>query len=289
MTSNLLTPVAMISLISLPTAFAQSTIAQSTIAPAHRHAWAANLGWIDARAGDAAIGAVIGEFTCTGYLWSANTGWIHLGSGSPTNGIHYTNTTGSDCGVNHLGDGRLRGLAWAANLGWLNFAAAGDPRINLLTGQLSGHIWAANAGWISLATLKITHLAPGKDTDGDGLPDAWEYQHAPDLTVLGDGDADQDGQNDHAEYLAHTDPLNPNDGLKITRIQKLPAGNTVELEWTSSPARVYNIETKPSLTEASWIRLHTVPGAAGTTTLQATDQGTPQSFFRVGVKLPLQP
>jgi hypothetical protein len=263
--------------------------AQSNFAPAHRHTWAANLGWLDARAGDATSGAVLGEFTCTGYLWSANAGWIHLGSGAPTNGIHYSNTTGSDSGVNHLGDGRLRGLAWAANLGWVNFEATGNPRLNLVTGELSGHAWAANAGWIALAGLKITHLAPGADTDGDGLPDAWERQHAPNLTVLGAGDADHDGVTDREEYLADTHPLDANDALRITRIQKLPNANTVELEWLSSPTRLYDLEAKLSLTDTNWVNLATVPGANGVSTAEAIEATAPQAFFRISAKLPLQP
>lgn len=47
---------------------------------------------------------------------------------------------------------------------------------------------------------------PG-DTDGDGLPDAWELDHFGSLDQTADGDFDQDGYSNLAEYLAVTDPV----------------------------------------------------------------------------------
>jgi hypothetical protein len=75
--------------------------AAATINATNRHAYGANIGWLDAR-GDAANGAVIGQFFCTGHVWSANCGWISLGNG-PTNGWQYGNAAAADWGVNHDG------------------------------------------------------------------------------------------------------------------------------------------------------------------------------------------
>jgi hypothetical protein len=48
------------------------------------------------------------------------------------------------------------------------------------------------------------------DSDGDGLNDTWEMQHFGNLTHHnGTSDPDEDGLNNTAEFLAGTDPTNP--------------------------------------------------------------------------------
>jgi hypothetical protein len=71
--------------LSIPTARASTTID-----PANRFAYGANIGWIDWR-GDTNNGAIIGAYACSGYVYAANVGWINLGSGNPTNGRAYQN------------------------------------------------------------------------------------------------------------------------------------------------------------------------------------------------------
>ncbi|HUF63153.1 MAG TPA: hypothetical protein VMN36_13835 [Verrucomicrobiales bacterium] len=62
----------------------------------------------------------------------------------------------------------------------------------------------------------------GGDTDGDGLPDAWELDHFGNLDHDGNGDPDDDGATNEAEYSAGSDPNNPDsdgdtipDGIEI--------------------------------------------------------------------------
>lgn len=63
------------------------------------------------------------------------------------------------------------------------------------------------------------------DLDLDGLPDAWELLHAPDLAVLSaGGDADGDGMTDGAEYQADTLPRDITSRLRFTALQPSPAG-----------------------------------------------------------------
>lgn len=55
------------------------------------------------------------------------------------------------------------------------------------------------------------------DTDGDGLPDAWELEHFGHLNFAGSDDPDGDGLTNAQERLANTDPLNPDsdgDGVR---------------------------------------------------------------------------
>ena len=70
-------------------------LAVSTIDPENKHAYGANIGWINAE-GDVANGAVIGQAFCEGYMYGANVGWIHLGDGAPVTGTAYANSSATD-------------------------------------------------------------------------------------------------------------------------------------------------------------------------------------------------
>ena len=274
-----------------------SASANTTIDPAHHNAYGANTGWIEAR-GDVTHGAVIGHSYCTGYIYSANCGWISLGN-TPINGWHYDNAAADDWGVNHDGLGNLTGYAYGANIGWINFEQThGQPRIDLLTGNLDGHIWSANTGWISLnnaeAYVRTETLSPGPDSDGDGIPDAWEYRQVGDLTTLsGSGhDEDQDGVPDADEYPADTDPDDDTAFFRITALN--PAGaDTNEVVWTSELTRFYELESNIDLTDASgWADSGfglISPDAGAITARTVAKSGATNRFYRVKAVLPLAP
>ncbi|MCX8091115.1 MAG: thrombospondin type 3 repeat-containing protein [Verrucomicrobiae bacterium] len=271
-----------------------SARAATTINPTNIFAYGANIGWINAR-GDVPNGAVIGEYTCSGYLWAANVGWIRLGSGSPANGIQYQNNSATDFGVNHDGLGNLRGYAWGANIGWLNFESNGAPRVDLTTGKLSGYVWSANCGWISLsnvfAMVQTDTIASAPDTDGDGLADAWERLYFGDLAPIAGADPDGDGMNNLQEYLAGTNPLDASDNLRITVFATPPGGTAPALTWKSTPARRYFIEKSLNLTAPLWLDSGLgliTPDGAGTTRTFA-DTNAPMRFYRVRAVKPLSP
>ncbi|MBA2269733.1 MAG: hypothetical protein H0W20_03930 [Chthoniobacterales bacterium] len=77
--------------------------ADSTINSANAASYGANIGWMNWRA-DAANGVVIGEYVCSGWIYGANVGWINIGSGFPVNQIQYSNSSGTDFGVNYTID-----------------------------------------------------------------------------------------------------------------------------------------------------------------------------------------
>lgn len=269
--------------------------ATSTINATNRYAYGANVGWIDWRGDDGTNGAVIGEFVCSGYLYGANLGWIHLGSGSPANGVAYNNLASNDYGINHDGAGNLSGYAYGANIGWLKFEAFGAPKINLLTGNFSGYVYGANIGWISLsnafAFVQTDAFDSGPDVDGDGIPDAWEYLHAGNLTTMdATTDNDGDGFKDIAEYVADTDPFNTTEFLQITALDVNTGGSTGTVTWTSQPTRLYQVESAVDLITGSWTT-NSPPGLVSPDTGTLTTRSVPDTdatrrFFRVEALLP---
>lgn len=270
--------------------------AQSTINATNRFGYGANIGWTDWRA-NGADGVVIGEYVCKGYIYAANVGWIHVGSGTPANSIQYQNNSATDYGVNHDGSGNLRGYAYGANIGWVSFENLGAPRLDLCTGILSGYIYGANVGWISLsnaaAFVQTDSMLPSADTDNDGIPDAFELAVAGNLAAMsGTSDSDNDGSLDKSEYLAGTNPLDPNDRLQITGFLGNPNFTLYTLTWTSKPAHHYVIQKRPDLSPSStWtnISIGIIPSAGLTTSQTATDTPATQRYFRVQAVRPLIP
>ena len=270
--------------------------AASTINATNKYAWGANIGWTNWLP-STADGVVIGEFICSGYIYGANVGWINVGNGSPVNHIQYLNNSATDFGVNYQidptqpGFAILRGYAYGANIGWINFEPAGNPRVSLFTGTLTGYAYSANCGWINLndalGKVQTDHIAMGVDSDGDGIADAFEYQYFGNLTTANaSSDADHDGISDKDEYLDGTSPIISTDRLRITAFATNSAGTSSPITWTSTTARLYVIETKPDLLQATWDLDPTfgIPFApdAGTTTMRtATASTATKRFYRV--------
>ncbi len=285
---------------------AGSLVAQTTISPEGRRAYAANAGWIDARPSEA-NGARVNEHVCSGYLYSANLGWIHLGSGAPTDGFSYNQTSATNYGVNVttssiFGDvpGRLNGFAYGANIGWIVFAPVGNPRVDLQTGRLSGHAYSANVGWINLGEFSVsvaTKIAPGVDGDSDGIPDHWEIAWFGPLGVAGaDTDFDGDGVSDYEEYLADTNPLDANDRLRITdfAFDTAVAPIAAAVSFTSRSSRRYRVEfigdlgLSPAGWQDSGLGLFAPDSGDETSRAFGTLEG-PRVFVRVRAERPLAP
>jgi hypothetical protein len=268
--------------------------AQSTVNATNRFAYGSNIGWIDCRA-DTANGAVLGDYVCDGFLYAANAGWIQLGNGRPANGVRYGNHSAGDFGVNHDGLGNLRGYAYAANLGWIAFEDLGAPKVDLQSGRISGAAYSANAGWISLsnavAFVQTDTLAPGVDTDGDGIPDAYEFLWTGGLDLMNaTSDLDGDGQSDRQEYQADTSPVDPLDRLNITAFDFVSATNSV-LTWTTRATRFYRVEFRPDFNpESAWADAGpglVSPDTGPTTTRPLTNAPAQQRFLRVEAVRPL--
>jgi hypothetical protein len=270
-----------------------SVWAVTTIDPANKYAYGANLGWMDC-SGDGPNGAVIGDYICSGCIYAANVGWLNLGNGSPTNGIRYQNLDAGDFGVNHDGLGNLRGYAWGANIGWLDFEDTGAPTVDLRTGKMSGYVYSANCGWLSLsnafAYVQTDTLSPGPLAP-DGLPLAWLLSNFGTTNVNANADPDGDGMSNLQEYLAGTNPNDAASNLRITAYATTGKGATNSLTWSSVPTRFYHVQESFSLGAPNWhdnaLGLISPDGAFTTRTV--TDTNAPARFYRIRATRPLAP
>ena len=78
-----------------------------------------------------------------------------------------------------------------------------------------------------------------EDSDGNGLPDAWERLFFGRTGVDPLGDPDGDGLNNHAEYKAGTNPNDSQSQFRFVRIAPQVGG--VLVEWPSVANRSYSI------------------------------------------------
>ena len=112
-------------------------------------------------------------------------------------------------------------------------------------------------------------LTLGEDSDGDGLPDAWERLISADLTQVHPGDdSDGDGMSNLKEYLAGTYAFDPDNGfaLQISEVRETGA----RMKFTSIRGRSYRLEGSTDLKE--WVATSFRVPAEGT-------NGTARSVF----------
>lgn len=98
-------------------------------------------------------------------------------------------------------------------------------------------------------------LTLGVDSDGDGLPDAWEQAmiavYGGTLADIKPGDdSDGDGISNLQEYLAGTYAFDPADGFRLSIIETTPAASV--LEFLAIRGRTYTVESSTDLN--TWTR-----------------------------------
>lgn len=140
--------------------------------------------------------------------------------------------------------------------------------------------------------LRIVDTSVPLDSDSDGLPDAWESANGLDPLDPADFADNDDGDrlSNLEEYLAGTDPQDPNSTLRATSAIRTSGG--VQLTWTSAPGRSYGIEFSDDLTD--WdpvldggLPLEVPASAGATTSSEIPLIGSPsRRFYRIVLLLP---
>ncbi len=152
---------------------------------------------------------------------------------------------------------------------------------NVQAGQVGNYfVVVSNAvGVVSshVASLSLVAL----DTDGDGMPDAWELANGTNPEVNdADADPDGDGMSNLREYWAGTSPTNAASALRFDAVQR--SGSNLVFSFTAVSNRNYTIQSQPALNGAAWQNWQAIAAAASNRTLWFTNgMGPTNQFYRL--------
>jgi hypothetical protein len=139
--------------------------------------------------------------------------------------------------------------------GWIFWVSA--PSISADGGTVSFQSWTP--GWVPNDLNRVEDAFTAMvDSDGDGIPDWWMLQYFGHPTgQAGDhsraqDDFDGDGMSNLQEFLAGTDPTNPNSVFRI-QVSFVSATNGVQVSWPASASRNYRVQFKDDLSNPVWL------------------------------------
>lgn len=127
------------------------------------------------------------------------------------------------------------------------------------------------------------------DSNGDTIPDGWVHDHglSPIDPGVANGNPDGDSFTTLHEWLADTDPIDPQSRLRIVSFE---FGPPFTLRFQGSAGRRYTLNATTDLTPpAIWTPVPgqiRIPGTGGLDTLTDSSVTTPNKFYRLSVELP---
>ena len=273
------------------------------------HEW--SLGYRGAGAGGASFLQVGAGNGLASFYAYTNTPGIH----TPTNTITDTNwhhVAVVSEGPSNLAvyvDGIVQPLAIsagvpAADVGFFSAAIGVDNM--LIHGLLRDDLWPYNGAAVvdeiaiynrplSAAEIQAIYMAGslGKchgDSDGDGLPDAWEIANGlnPYDPADASADSDGDGMTNLQEYLAGTNPQDASSVLRITEVSfdsDGPTVNNLHFTFQAQANKSYSLfqaATLDNLNPDIWRKFRDVPAAPTNRVLHLFLQSElSQTFIRV--------
>jgi uncharacterized repeat protein (TIGR01451 family) len=198
-----------------------------------------------------------------------------------------------------LNDGRVLISGGGSPLGYLQSTEVYDP----VTGRLfpgsamtsprvyhtatrlqDGRVLIA-AGWNGYALNTSEIYAVLLDMDQDGMEDSWELKYGFSPSDRSDAiqDADGDGLTNLQEYLAGTNPRDPNSIFRIETFQI--SSNTCRIRFNSVLGKHYRLERSTEFPGRNWLTVSNSIVASGTIMelLDPVDTRSSGQWYRVGV------
>ncbi len=134
----------------------------------------------------------------------------------------------------------------------------------------------------------FTTPTPGEqnssDSDGDGMPDAWEVAHGLNPNNPGDAaqDSDADDVGNYAEYLSGTDPRGNQSYPAIDSV--FASNRTIYIRVWASANRSYSVVYRDPPTSGLWLKLTNIESQPDARLLRVTDSiptGGSTRFYRL--------
>jgi hypothetical protein len=129
---------------------------------------------------------------------------------------------------------------------------------------------------IVLIALSLSPLATAIDADGDGMCDVWQARYHAQALVA-DEDSDGDGQNNRAEAISGTDPL---DARSVFTARITNADESVSVAAVTLPGKRYQLFHAPS-PNGPWTAVGDPQTSSGDELLLSAPSSGERRFYRV--------
>ena len=189
---------------------------------------------------------------------------------------HYNNITNAPVFINRAGgDYRLSRFSPCLN--------SGDNQYVTTEKDFDGQ-QRTQYGIVDMGAYEVS--LGNDDSDGDGMPDSWELENFGNIIIAEATEyADTDSFDNLDEYIADTNPNNPDDWFHITAAEYLPERT---IHFNSSTDRRYTLRSCTNLVDGVWSTVADAPprmGFGGPDFMQTTNN-LPTLFYKVTVELP---
>ena len=166
-------------------------------------------------------------------------------------------------------------IALNSRVGFMTFTNMRPPLTNISVVATNA---AATGGRLSAEAI-ITYVT---DSDGDGAPDFWEATYGFNTNNTADASVDTDGDKmiNRDEYVAGTNPLDPQSYLRFEPLSGGPL--SASLQFNAISNRTYTLEFSDTVDAEPWQRLADVGAASSNRVAAAVDtNAVPTRLYRI--------